>query len=106
MPIEISSDDDEVKVVAEVPGYTADDIDIRLEPTRLVIRGNVESEQEEQHQGLSYSERISNEIFRAVYLPTQVDSENANAVIRDGILEITLPRIEATKAKRVQVQAA
>ncbi len=106
VPVEISEDEDEVIVSAEVPGYTAQDIDIRLEPTQLVIRGTIESEEQEQNRNLSYSERESSEMFRAVRLPTAVDPDNTSAVVRDGILEITLPKAQVGKAKRVQVQAA
>ncbi len=106
IPVEISQDDNEVKVLAEVPGYTAEEIDIRLEPAKLVIRGKTQSEQQEDKGQLSYSERETSEIFRAVHLPVLVDPENASAVVRDGILELTLPRAQNAKAKRVEVQAA
>lgn len=106
VPVEFSEDENELKVVAEVPGYSADDINVHLEPTRLVIRGADQTEKQKYKGNLSYTERETSEIFRAVHLPVEVDPEKARAVVRDGVLEITLPKSQASKAKRVQVQAA
>jgi HSP20 family protein len=106
VPVELTHDDDELKVLAEVPGFTADDVNIHLEPTRLVIRGNKKSEQHTKKGTLSYTERESTQIFRAVHLPVEVDPEKANATVRDGLLEITLPKAQSARPKRVQVKAA
>ncbi|MGI9101321.1 MAG: Hsp20 family protein [Terriglobales bacterium] len=106
VPVEISEDENELQVLVEVPGYSAEDINVHLEPTRLVIRGNTEAEEQKQTGHVSYSEREATEIFRAVQLPVEVDPEKASAMVRDGILEITLPKSQTAKAKRVQVKAA
>jgi HSP20 family molecular chaperone IbpA len=106
VPVEISEDENELNVLAEVPGCSAEDIDIQLEPTRLVIRGKTQAEEQEQIGQVSYSEREASEIFRAVHLPVEVDPEKASAGVRDGVLEITLPKAQTARAKRVQVKAA
>ncbi len=106
VPIEIAENEDELRMLAEVPGYAAEDIDIHLEPKRLVIRGKAETEHVEEKGNLSYSERAGREIFRAVHLPVQVDPEKASAVVHEGVLEVTLPKAQIAKGKHVQVQAA
>lgn len=106
VPVELTQDDDELKVLAEVPGFTADAVNIHLEPRRLIIRGNKKGEQHTQKGNLSYTERESTQIFRAVHLPVEVDADKANATLRDGLLEITLPKAQSARPKKVQVRAA
>ena len=106
IPVEISEDENELTVSAEVPGYSARDIDIHLEPTQLLIRGKTERNKERSRGRITYSEWDENQIFRAINLPTEVESEKANAVLHDGVLEVTLPKAATAKATRVQVKAA
>ncbi len=106
VPVELTHDDNELKVLAEIPGYNADEVNVHLEPTRLIIRGNKQSEQHKQKGNVSYTERESSQIFRAVHLPVEVDPDKANATVHDGLLEITLPKAESARPKRVQVRAA
>jgi HSP20 family protein len=106
VPVEISEDENELTVNAEVPGYTARDIDIHVEPTRLLIRGKTERNKERSIGRITYSEWDESQIFRAINLPTEVEPEKTNAVLHDGVLEITLPKAATAKATRVQVKAA
>jgi HSP20 family protein len=106
VPVEISEDENELKVSAEVPGYSANDIDIHLEPTKLLIRGKTERNRERSSGQITYSEWDTNQIFRAINLPTEVEPGKANAVLHDGVLELTLPKAATAKATRVQVRAA
>jgi HSP20 family protein len=105
-PVEITESEDELKVYAELPGLNARDIEIHLEPKRLIIRGKTEQTHEKTKGHVSYSEREGTQVFRALTLPTEVDSNNASAVLRDGILELTLPKADTAKGTRVQVKAA
>lgn len=104
--VEVVENENEVKVLADVPGFDPKDITVQLEANRLLIRGKTEHSQERHKGNLTYSERLGNEIFRVVNLPTEVDSDKANAVVRDGVLELTLPKSESAKSKRLQVKAA
>ncbi len=106
VPIEVVEDENELKVLADVPGFPPKDITVQLESNRLLIRGKTEHSQERHKGNLSYSERLGNEIFRVVNLPAEVDSERANAVVHDGVLELTLPKSETAKSRRLQIKAA
>ncbi len=106
VPVEVMEDENEVKVLADVPGFSPKDITVQLDSNRLLIRGKTEHSQERHKGNVAYSERLGNEIFRVVNLPTEVDSEKANAVVHDGILELSLPKSESAKSKRLQVRAA
>ncbi len=106
VPVEVVENENEVKVLADVPGFDPKDITVQLESNRLLIRGKTEHRQERRDGHITYSERQGNEMFRVVNLPTEVDSDKANATVRDGVLELTLPKSESAKSKRLQVKAA
>ncbi|HVP65051.1 MAG TPA: Hsp20 family protein [candidate division Zixibacteria bacterium] len=106
VPVEITDNGDEVRVYAEVPGFNARDVDIHAEPKRLIIRGKNEQTREKTKGEVCYTEREGNQIFRAVNLPVEIDPNNASASLRDGVLEIALPKVGSAKATRVQVKAA
>lgn len=106
VPVELVEDENELRVLAEVPGFNPKDITLQLDGNKLVIRGKSEQVQERHRGNVSYSERQGSEIFRIVHLPAEVDSEKANAIVRDGVLELTLPKSEHAKSKRLQIKAA
>jgi len=105
-PVEITESGDDLRVFAEVPGLNARDIDIHLEPKRLIIRGKTEQTRERNKGQVCYTEREGTQVFRALSLPVEVDTNNATATLRDGILELTLPKAEKSKGTRLQVKAA
>jgi HSP20 family molecular chaperone IbpA len=106
VPVEITDNGDELRVYAEVPGFSARDIDIHVEPRRLIVRGKNEQTRERTKGEVCYSEREGSQIFRALNLPVEVDTNNTAAMLRDGILEVTLPKSEHAKGTRIQVKAA
>jgi HSP20 family protein len=97
--LDIAESDDEVTVHAEVPGFTAQDLEVSLEPHRLTISGKRESNEEREAKKTIYREHCSNEIFRAIELPAEVDSSKVTATLKDGVLELVMPKVaKAQKA--------
>ncbi len=101
--LEIEETDDALNVRAEVPGFTADELDIHVEGNRLTIAGKHESKEESKKGKTIYSERCAKEIFRSVDLPSDVDAAKVNATLKDGVLSIDLPK--APHAKNIKVEA-
>jgi len=89
-------------VRAEVPGFTAKDLEVSLEPHRLIIVGKRTSNDEYKTKEILYSEHCSNEIFRSIDLPADVDSSKVTATLKDGVLELVMPRVD--KATEVPVE--
>jgi HSP20 family protein len=84
---------------AEIPGFEAKDLEISLEPRQLTISGKRESRREEKDKGqIVYSERCSNEILRVIDLPAEVDPASTTATLKNGVLELKMPK--ATESKR------
>ncbi len=106
IPVEIAEEDDKLIVRAEVPGFKAEELDIRVEPSRLLIRGNSEQATQQKTANTIYSESRSNEIFRLVDLPVQINPEKVTTALQQGILHLNLPKVATSKTTRVEVRAA
>ncbi len=105
-PISIHEEEDAYSVHVEVPGFSAEQIEVQVEPTRLLIQGNAEQQNEQRSGRVIYSESRRSNIFRVVSLPGEVEPQNASASVKDGILFLTLPKAAAAKAANVEVKAA
>ena len=104
--LEISETDENLTIRAEVPGFTADELTIDLDARRLTISGKHEAKEETKKGKTIYSERCANEILRVVDLPTEVDTSKATASLKDGILNLEVPKAAHAKSVRVQLKAA
>jgi HSP20 family protein len=104
-PVNISIDETEegLKVEAEVPGFKAEELDVSVEPRRLTIAGKRETAKEEKKKGETiYSEGRAERIMRVVDLPVEVNAEEVSAILKDGVLEFTLPK--AVPAKKIAIE--
>ena len=89
--------DGEFVVRAELPGFTASDIEIDVEPRRVIITGKRELREEDKQGDAVYVEQRSDEIFRTMDLPAEVDVLKVTAMLKDGVLTVQLPKAAATK---------
>jgi HSP20 family protein len=104
--LNISESEDALTVMAELPGFSANEIQVSLAPRCLAISGKRESIGAGKNGKSVYEEHCSTEIFRSVDLPSDVDASKTTAKLKDGILELVMPKITETQASEVQVKAA
>ena len=104
--LEIEESDQELTVRAEIPGFSAKEIEIQLEPRKLTIAGKHETQGNNKKGKTIYSERYANEILRVVHLPTEIDSSKVSAILKDGILSIELPKAPHAKSVRIEPKTA
>jgi len=95
-----------VTVQAEVPGFEVKDLEVTLEPERLIISGKRETKEETKKGKTVYNEQCSNEIFRAIALPAEVDASKATATLKNGVLELQAPKNAKATTSRVEVKTA
>jgi len=96
--------DNEILVRAEIPGIEKKDIDISIADNVLTIKGQTSSESKEE-KGDYYRHEISSSSFaRSVSLPSNVDESKVFANLKDGILEVNLPKSESSKRKTIKIQ--
>lgn len=92
-----------VVVVVEIAGVSAEEIDISVEGKTLTVRGEREDRQRELTR-LYHQMEICCGIFeRSVTLPSEVDPQRASATYSDGLLVVVLPKVQQQLARRVRV---
>ena len=102
---DIFEDKEGIKIVAEVPGLAPADVKISLENNTLTIRGEKKQFAEEKTERVHRYERSYGAFERSFVLPTTVDPEKVEAEVINGLLTITLPKIERAKPREIQVTA-
>jgi HSP20 family protein len=96
----------EFVVQAELPGFAASDVEVSVEPRRVIITGKRESKEENKQGDAVYVEQCSDEIFRTMDLPAEVNVMKVTATLKDGVLNIQLPKAAAAKPTVIEPQAA
>jgi HSP20 family protein len=104
IPVDVFQTEDEVSIKATVPGLKADDIQISITGDTLSINGETKSEHEEKGREYFVRERSKGSFSRSMTLPVNVDADKATADFEDGVLTITLPKVEAEKPKMISVK--
>jgi HSP20 family protein len=104
--VNVTEVDGAVQIEAEVPGFEAQDLEVTLEPQRLIISGKREIKEESKKGKTIYKEESSNEILRAVSLPFEVEAAKATAVLKNGVLELHAPKSANATTAKVEVKAA
>jgi HSP20 family molecular chaperone IbpA len=101
----VKETESDIVVQAEVPGFTADDLEVSVEPRCLTIAGLHQFKNKVQNPGAALLEKYSEEIFQSVDLPSEVNTGKISATFVDGILNVQMPKLEGRKSKNVE-QAA
>jgi len=106
--VQISELGDAIEVEAEVPGFNPRELEVSVEPQRLTISGKKESTEERKKGKAVYKEHCSNEILRVVDLPAEVEAAKATAILRNGVLSLSLPKAAQAivRTTKVEVKAA
>jgi HSP20 family protein len=104
-PIDITETGESVEVKVEVPGFSEKELEVNVEPHRLTITGKREASKEEKKGKTVYSETRSDQVFRVLDLPAEVQAEKAAATLKNGMLQLTMPKAAKTRTVRVQPKA-
>ena len=102
--VDVIDRDDEVVVKAELPGVEKKDLDVSVTETSVTIKGTT-SHEEKEEKGDYYRCEISRGAYaRTVALPSYVDADKAKASFKDGVLELTLPKVEKSKRRSIEIK--
>lgn len=104
LPIDLLDEGERVRVIADLPGFKKDDIEVFVENGDLVIRAERKEEIEEKDVNYLRRERRFGRVYRRITLPSDVDMEKIKASYNNGILEITIPKTERTKRRIIKVE--
>lgn len=102
--IDIKEKKDSVVVKAEIPGVAEEDLEIEITDNVMTISGEKKEEKEEDKDGYHYKESHTGSFSRSFSLPSEVAAEKADAEMKNGVLTITVPKVEAKKPKKVTIK--
>ena len=103
--IDIKDEGNKLLVTTDLPGMNKEDIELNLKDDMLEISAKSGKEKETEEEGYVRKEREYTQFYRAVRLPTSVKEEGSTAKIENGVLTITLPKMElAEPAKKIQIE--
>ncbi|ELZ50668.1 heat shock protein Hsp20 [Halorubrum coriense DSM 10284] len=103
--IDVAEYDDEYVVMADLPGFDRDEIDVRAREDRLTIAAERDAEREDADRRYLRRERRHESVTRTVDLPTTARLDDATATYRHGVLTVTVPldAVDADEGHRIDV---
>ena len=105
MPVDLWETKDAYHLRADLPGLTAEDIDISVTGDTVSLSGETKSASDVTEQGWLRQERRTGKFQRTFTLPMQIDSNAVSASFTNGVLEMTLPKSESVKPKTIKIAA-
>jgi HSP20 family protein len=105
--VELAQREGNFIVSAELPGISDKDVTVEIDDDAIVIQGEREFENTETKGGMTRTERMYGEFYRAIPLPEGANVENARAEFKDGVLHISVPVAEArSNARQIPIQTS
>lgn len=104
--VNIWTSEDNAFVTAEMPGIKSEDIDISIVDDTVTLSGTREPEELDEGTRYHRRERGFGKFTRNIQLPFNVDVNHVEAVFENGVLQISLPRAEADKPRKIAVQTS
>jgi HSP20 family protein len=102
-PVDVYEDVEGIVVRAEIPGMKQEEIDIELAGETLTIKGERKFDDEARREGYVRIERQYGAFQRSFTIGVPIDERKVKATYKNGVLEVSLPKSEAVKPKKVHV---
>ena len=102
--VDIYENKDQIVLEAELPGMKQEDFDLSIENSVITLRGERKFEKTDETDNYHRVERSYGSFTRSFTLPQTVSAEGAVAEYSNGVLRVTLPKREETKARRIEVK--
>jgi len=101
--VDVIDREDEVLVRVAVPGYKKEEIEISVSGNVLTLKGETRAEEKDEKGDYFRKEIVRASFTRSLALPAEVDDEKAKASMKDGLLELTLPKLEKAKRRTISI---
>lgn len=103
--VDIVESDSQITLVADLPGVDQSTLDVSVEKNVLTLRGQVQSTLPEGYQ-LAYSEYEVGNFERSFTISNDIDRAGIEAVVKDGVLRLTLPKAHHAMVQKIAVKTA
>jgi len=104
--VEVSDTADAVVVKVHVPGVNKDDIQLTITENALTVKGETKEESKKEEKNYHRQEFHYGAFVRTIALPVPVQAEKAVAQLKDGVLEVTMPKSAQAQAKQIPIKAS
>ncbi len=101
--VDIFETPDSIVMKAELPGVRRENIDIQVRENTLTLKGERKFEREVKDENYLRMERSYGTFQRAFSLPAVVQQDKIKAVLKDGVLEVSMPKAEEAKPQQVKI---
>ena len=96
--------DKEIFVKAELPGIDKKDLEVSITNNQLVIKAKTCHEEKEEKGDYLKQEISKSEVYRSVILPAEVDDNNVKTSFKNGVLQLTIPKMKKSHRRRIEVE--
>jgi len=104
MPVDISENENEYKVIANLPGITKENIKISFLKGQMTIETHVKEEKVETEQKVLRRERYCGTYQRSLYLPDNIQADKISAKMDNGVLTVVIPKVENKKQSFITIE--
>ena len=104
--VDIFENKDHLVLEAELPGMNREDVEVAIENNVITLKGERKFEKKEENDNYHRVERSYGAFTRSFTLPQNVTSEGAAAEFKNGVLRVSLPKREETKARKIEITGA
>lgn len=104
--LDVSETDSAIHVTAELPGVKSEDMELEIHADTLRLSGEKKDERVVNEHNFRSVERSFGRFDRTIVLPSEVDSQNAEATFKDGVLTVHLPKVKAATVQKIAIKPA
>jgi HSP20 family protein len=104
--MDVLEEPDQYRIRLSIPGVKPEDVQIQAEQNMLTVSGELRPESAPSGGRFLHQEHVAGSFSRSISLPGGIDTEQASAQFEHGVLTITLPKSEAARPRRIQIQTA
>lgn len=101
--MDVTESEDTYRLSIDLPGMSKEDVSIKVQDNRLMIRGERQGEMQSDDENVVRMERTFGTFVRTLRLPTSVNEEKIGATFDNGVLSVTLPKTEKSKPKEIAI---
>ena len=103
--VDVSESDDEIIVKVEIPGVSAENVDISVDDNHLIISGEKKQEAEVKDRNYCCVERSYGSFRRSLALPSAAEVDNIKASSKDGVLSILIPKSDDRQSRKIEIES-
>ncbi len=102
--VDVMESNDEIVLKAELPGIDLKDVEVLIKDNVLTLRGERRFEKEEEKENYHRIERTYGTFQRFFTLPASVEQDKIKAKMKDGVLEVRIPKAKEEKSKKIEIE--